>query len=82
VLDAPLCSLQLPVQFWIDGIPVGADAFRVRLPPNDTTSAGFRTAPGTHSLGARVVGGLVWPDTTVTLSPGEVFTRLLPFYCS
>ncbi len=82
LLDAPLCSSSLPVQFSIDAVVVGTDTFRVHLPPDHVASAGFAVGAGTHTLGARVIGGLVWPDTTVTLAPAQAFTRSLPFYCS
>jgi hypothetical protein len=82
VLDAPLCSSVLPVEFLIDSVLVGSDTFRVRVSPSDTISPTYRTTAGTHLLGARVVNGLVWADTTVSIAPGEVFTLLLPFYCS
>jgi hypothetical protein len=82
ILDAPLCSSMLPMEFSIDSVLVGSDTFRVRLPPNDTISPSFRTTPGSHSLGAHVINGLIWPDTAVTLTEGESFSLLLPFYCS
>ncbi|MEO8140590.1 MAG: hypothetical protein ABI742_13135 [Gemmatimonadota bacterium] len=82
VLDAPLCSSMLPVEFSIDSVLVGSDTFRVRLPPDDTISPSFATTPGSHSLGAHVINGLIWPDTTVTLAEGESFSLILPFYCS
>ncbi len=82
VLDAPLCSSSLAVQFSVDGALVGTDIFRVHLPPDHTTSRVFATSLGTHTVGARVVNGFVWPDTTVTLVAGQVFARSLPFYCS
>lgn len=81
-LDAPLCSSVLPVQFLIDNALVGTDTFRVNLAPNHTTSAAFPTPAGSHTLGARVVGGYVWADTVVMLSAGAVLIRTLPFYCS
>jgi hypothetical protein len=81
-LDAPLCSSVLPVQFSIDNALVGTDTFRVNLAPNHTTSAAFPTSAGSHTLGARVVGGYVWADTLVMLSAGAVLTKSLPFYCS
>lgn len=82
VLDAPLCSSSLPVEFLIDGTVAGSDTFRIHLPPDDTISPVLRTSAGAHVLGARVIGGFVWPDTTVTIAPGESVTRTLPFYCS
>ncbi len=82
VLDAPLCSSSLPVEFLIDSAVAGSETFRIHLPPDDTISPVFRTSAGAHLLGARVIGGYIWPDTTVTIAPGESVTRLLPFYCS
>lgn len=32
VLDAPLCSMSLPVQFSIDSLQVGTDTFRINIP--------------------------------------------------
>ncbi len=82
VIDAPLCSSRIPVEFSIDGVLAGNDTFLVNLAPTHTRSAGFTVHPGTHTLGARVVSGLVWPDTTVTVSSGDTVLDSLPFYCS
>ncbi len=82
VIDAPLCSSTIPVQFFIDGLIVGTDTFLVHLSPEHTHSRGFPISPGSHSLGAQVLAGYVWPDTIVTLTAGEIFTDSLPFYCS
>jgi hypothetical protein len=82
VLEAPLCSSTLPVEFLIDSVVAGRDTFRVNLSPEDTISPTFRVQGGTHLLGARVVNGYIWPDTTVTIAGGESITRILPFYCS
>ena len=82
VMDAPLCSSILPVEFFLDGIRVGTDTFVVGIFPEHLVSRGFETTPGQHILGASVVGGFVWPDTVVTLVASEVFLDSLPFYCS
>ncbi len=84
LLDAPLCSSSLPVQFFIDGVMVGTDTFRVHLAPDHTTSPAFPVSPGLHILGAKTTGAFVytWPDTRVTAVPGAVATDTLPFYCS
>jgi hypothetical protein len=81
-LDAPLCSSVLPVQLSIDGVVVRADTFRVHVSNPHTTSVGFTTSPGSHTLGARVVAGYVWADTVVTVNAGSALTKALPFYCS
>ncbi|MBK8004454.1 MAG: hypothetical protein IPK12_11095 [Gemmatimonadetes bacterium] len=81
-MDAPLCGTILPVELHIDSVLVQTDTFRINLAPEHEVSRGFPVAAGVHRLGARVVGGLVWPDTVVTLRAGEVITRSLPFYCS
>ncbi len=82
VLDAPLCSSRLPVEFRIDSALVGVDTFTVHLAPNHGTSQRFPINAGRHVVGARVSGGLVWSDTSVTLLGGQTFTDSLPFYCS
>jgi hypothetical protein len=82
VLDAPLCSSIIPVQFSVDSLLVGSDTFRVDVSQEHTTSRGFMTSVGQHTLGARVVNGYVWPDKIVTLAAGEVYAYPLPFYCS
>lgn len=82
VIDAPLCSSILPVEFAIDHLLVGADTFVVGLALPHTMSSEFTTTAGAHTLGARVVGGYMWPARGVTLAPGEVFADTLPFYCS
>ena len=82
VLDAPLCSSVFPVDFYLDGAMLGSDTFRVHLPPDHLESRRFGVSPGTHTIGAQVPGGYVWPDTQVTLPAGTVFEDTLPFYCS
>jgi hypothetical protein len=81
-LDAPFCGTRLPVAFFIDSAQVGTDTFVVNLLPEHLTSAGFPTSVGQHTLGARVVGGYIWPDTIVAIPSGGVVTYTLPFYCS
>lgn len=81
-MDAPLCGTILPVELRIDLVLVQTDTFRINLAPEHEVSRGFPVPAGDHRLGARVPGGLVWPDTVVTLRAGEVLTRSLPFYCS
>ena len=81
LIDAPLCSSRLPVQFFIDSLQVGTDTFSVNLAPEHTKSSGFVTSVGLHILGARVMGGFVWPNRAITLTAGQIFTDTLPFYC-
>lgn len=82
VLDAPLCSSQIAVRFYIDSQLVARDTFRVNLQPDHVVSADFPTTVGVHRIGASPEIGLLWPDTIVTLSAGETFVDTLPFYCS
>ncbi len=82
VLDAPLCSSIIPVDFFLDGAALGSDTFRVQLQPEHLVSRRFDVPPGSHTVGAQVPGGFVWPDTLVTLPAGAVFEDTLPFYCS
>ena len=82
VLNAPFCSSVLAMRFAIDGAPVGADTFRVNLANPRTASRRFVVAPGNHALGARVDGGVIWPDASVMLAAGTVFDDSLPMYCS
>lgn len=82
MIDAPLCSSVLPVEFTIDDVTVGVDTFRVNYGPSHIKSRGFAVEPGVRTLGARVTNGYVWPDTTVQLEAGTVFNDTLPFYCS
>ncbi len=81
-LNAPLCSSIIPVQLSIDNAPVAVDTFSVNVRANHTTSRSFTTTVGQHTVGARVIGGYVWTDTTVMLQAGQTFIRTLPFYCS
>ena len=80
-LNAPLCSMALPVRLSIDGSVVGIDTFRVNLPDPHLTTRGFPTSAGRHVLGAFAFAG-VWPDTTVTLRAGIAMTDTLSAYCS
>ncbi|HET7791422.1 MAG TPA: hypothetical protein VFK78_11565 [Gemmatimonadales bacterium] len=81
-IDAPLCSSYIAAVFSIDSVAVGSDTFVVNLAPEHLTSRGFHVSAGAHRIGAQVPGGFVWPDTTLTLAVGDVFTDTLPFYCS
>jgi len=81
LIDAPLCSSRIPMEFTIDGTIVGTDTFFVHLAPEHIRSRAFTMSPGQHTLHVR--GGLyVWPDRTLTLADGQSFTDTLPFYCS
>jgi hypothetical protein len=82
VIDAPLCSSVIPVQFSIDGHVVGIDTFRVALANPHTSSREFTTPAGSHTLSAQTVAGYVWPAKDVTLGAGQAVTDSLPFYCS
>ena len=81
-LDAPLCGSILPVQLSIDGAIVQTDTFRVNVANPHLTSVGFTISAGSHTLGARVVAGYVWPDTVVAVNAGSMLTKALPFDCS
>ena len=81
-IDAPLCSMKLPVIFSIDNVEVGRDTFVVQLANEHLASRAFETSVGKHVLSARSLAGYLWPDKTVTLDAGAAFTDSLPFYCS
>ena len=81
LIDAPLCSSRIPVEFAIDGAVVGTDTFLVHLTPSHTRSRVFAASAGRHTLHA-ATNLYAWPDKTVTLSDGESVTDTLPFYCS
>ena len=81
LLDAPLCSSRIPVEFSIDGTVVGTDTFFVHLAPEHIRSHLFGASPGRHTLHA-ATNLYAWPDKTVTLSDGQSVTDTLPFYCS
>ena len=80
-LDAPFCSISLPVRFSIDGVVVGVDTFRVNLAPNRLDSRSFPTTPGQHVLGAYAFTG-TWRDSTVIVKSGATTVDTLGFYCS
>ena len=80
-LDAPFCSMSLPVRFSIDGVVVGVDTFRVNLAPNRLDSQSFPTTPGQHVLGAYAFTG-TWRDSTVIVKSGATTVDTLGFYCS
>jgi hypothetical protein len=86
-LDAPFCSLQMPMQFYIDHRLLGSDTLRVNFAPDDTMSQVFEAPVGFHTFGARgtfppPTAVYIWPDTTVFLAPGQVLIDTLPLYCS
>jgi hypothetical protein len=81
LIDAPLCSSRIPVEFSIDGRVVGTDTFLVHLAPEHIRSRVFTASPGQHTLHA-ATNLYAWPDKTVTLTDGQSVTDTLPFYCS
>jgi len=81
LIDAPLCSSRIPVEFQIDGRIVGTDTFLVHLAPDHVRSRAFTASPGQHTLHAATVL-YAWPDKTVTVTDGQSVTDTLPFYCS
>ena len=89
MIDAPLCSSIIPVQFSIDRVLVGTDTFFVDVAPREhLTSRDFAVSVGQHVLGARLSlrgsfdSGKEFPDKTVNLAAGATVTDSLPFYCS
>jgi len=82
LIDAPLCSSRIPVEFSIDGAIVGTDTFLVHLGTVEhTRSRAFTAPPGRHTLHA-ATGLYAWPDKTLTFADGQSVTDTLPFYCS
>lgn len=82
VIDAPFCGGKFPMQFFIDNAQIGVDTFAVNTTPLHLTSKDFETTVGPHTIGARLASGYVWPNRSVNLAPGQVYTDSLPFYCS
>jgi hypothetical protein len=76
------CSSVLPIALSIDSAVVATDTFRVDVPAEHLQSRDFPVRAGVHTIGARVVGGFVWPSRAVTVGAGAVVTDSLPFYCS
>src|SRR5687767_11495362 len=84
LIEAPLCSMTLPVSLIIDGTQVGADTLVVNYgPPHERTRA-FETFAGTHQLAVRFYpsGNLIQEDSVVTLASGDTYTFRFGFYCS
>jgi hypothetical protein len=82
LIDAPLCSSRIPVEFAIDGTIVGTDTFLVHLGTVEhTRSRAFTASSGQHTLHA-ATGLYAWPDKTLTFVGGQSVTDTLPFYCS
>ena len=73
MIDAPLCSSTIPVQFSIDSVLVGTDTFVVHYGPEHLMSRAFSTSAGQHTLSARVAlfNGYTWPEKKVTLVAGS-----------
>jgi hypothetical protein len=73
-IDALTCSGTSAVQFYIDGSLAGTETISA-----GQTSQGYATTGGSHVLGARVTDrNYVWPNTTVTVPNGGIFTQVLP----
>ena len=54
LIDAPLCSSRIPMEFMIDSTIVGTDTFLVHLGTEHMRSRTFMTSPGPHTLYARL----------------------------
>ena len=74
------------VELSIDRSVVAVDTFRVNFATPHGTSKAFTVSPGTHVLGARVLGSsfgsIVFPEKSVSLTPGQALIDSLPIYCS
>ena len=81
LIDAPLCSSRIPVQFSIDGTIVGTDTFIVHLANEHLRSHAFTALAGSHTLRA-ATNLYAWPEKSVTIADGQSATDTLPFYCS
>jgi hypothetical protein len=84
LIEAPLCSMTLPVSLTIDGEQVGVDTLVVNYgPPHERTRA-FDVFAGTHQLAVRFYpsGILIQEDSVVTLAHGDSYTFRFGFYCS
>jgi hypothetical protein len=84
LIDAPLCSMSLPLAFTIDGAQVGVDTFEVHYGPGNDRSRNFETTAGSHQLAVRFFpsGNLIQQDSSVTLLAGDTYTFRFGFYCS
>jgi hypothetical protein len=84
LIDAPLCSMTLPISLTVDGAQVGVDTFEVHLGPGNIRSRAFETTSGSHQLAVRFFpsGNLIQEDSTVTLRAGDAYTFRFGFYCS
>lgn len=77
------CSSVLNIRFTLDGAFLAEETFGINYPPNRRLSSEFFVAPGAHTLGAQIApNGFSWPDTTVTLTPDQLFVRTIDLYCS
>ena len=84
LIEAPLCSMTLPVSLTIDGTQVGVDTLIVNYGPPHMRTRAFETFPGSHRLAVRFYpsGNLIQEDSVVTLAPGDSYTFRFGFYCS
>jgi hypothetical protein len=86
-LESTTCGLTMPMHFSIDSATVGTDTFVIngQAPGYHHVSRPFVTTASRHVLGAHgtwISFEYVWPDTVLTLAPGETFTKVLSLYCS
>jgi hypothetical protein len=82
-IDAPLCSMILPVSLRIDDVQVGVDTFEV-FGATLVHSPQFETTSGSHVLAVHFFpsGHLIQEDSAVTLAAGDSYTFRFGFYCS
>jgi hypothetical protein len=72
--DSPTGPSATAKVFYIDGSLAGTETISA-----GQTSQGYATTGGSHVLGARVTDrNYVWPNTTVTVPNGGIFTQVLP----
>ena len=84
LIEAPLCSMTLPVSLTVDGNRIGLDTFVVNYGPPHERTREFEIFAGTHQLAVRFYpsGILIQEDSVITLAPGDSYTFRFGFYCS
>ena len=84
LIEAPLCSMTLPVSLSVDGTQVGVDTLIVNYGPPHERTRTFETTAGSHRLAVRFLssGNLIQEDSSVTLAAGDSYTFRFGFYCS
>ena len=77
-VTSPFCGpITYTIQFSIDSVAIGSEQLK-----HGQSSKIYDVSPGKHRIGARIVNWSISLDTTITLTAGQSYSRVIDLYCS